>query len=154
MTKVLMTFFVVVCTTLSLFSQTDMVWDHHGVGFTVPDDFEIEVNNADEFSANNENLYLSIFPIQDADITQEDLSDAVLDMAKSLKYDRIEEGDEIDIDDFTGYFIKGKKDGANAVFMALLDKHSSTNLIVMVVYTDRYEDEAVDIAASLYAYDK
>lgn len=154
MTKVLLTFFVAACTTLSLVAQTDMVWDYHGVGFTVPDDFEIEVNNADEFSANNDDLYLSIFPIQDADITVDDLSDAVMDMAKSLKYDRIEEGDDIDIDDFTGYFIKGRKDGANAVFMALLDKHSSTNLIVMVVYTDRFEDEAVDIAASLYAYDK
>ena len=137
----------------SLVAQTDMVWDTHGVGFTVPDDFEIETNNAEEFTAGNDVLFLSLLPIQDEDITTDDLSDAVLDMAKELKYDSIEEGDDIDIDDFTGYYIKGRKEGANAVFMALLDKHSSTNLLVVVVYADGYEDDAVAIAASLYAYD-
>ena len=131
-----------------------MKWDTHGVGFTVPDDFEIETNNADEFTANNDDLYLSILPIQDETITKDDLADAVNAFAKKLKYDRIQEGDEIEIDDFTGYYIKGRKDGANAVLLALLDKESSTNLLVVIVYTDDYEDDAVDIAKSFYAYDK
>ena len=55
--------------------------------------------------------------------------------------------------DFTGYDIKGRKDGANAVFMALLDKESSTNLLVVIVYADDYEDQAVEMAAIFYAYD-
>ncbi|MBK9106425.1 MAG: hypothetical protein IPL92_18155 [Saprospiraceae bacterium] len=135
-------------------AQTDMIWDTHGVGFTVPDDFKIEANNAEEFTAGNDALYLSILPIQDEWVTEDDLADAVVTMAQELKYDRIQEGDAIDIDDFTGYYIKGRKDGANAVFFALLDKESSTNLIVVIVYADDYEDDAVDIAASFYAYDK
>ncbi len=137
----------------SLHAQTDMEWDTHGVGFTVPDNFKIETNNAEEFTAGNDELFLSILPIQDKTLTKDDLADAVVEMAKGLNYDRIQEGDEIDVDDFTGYYVKGRKDGVNAVFMALLDKESSTNLLVVIVYADDYEDDAVDIASSFYAYD-
>ena len=138
--------------TTTLHAQTDMEWDTHGVGFSVPKDFEIETNNAEEFTAGNEELFLSILPIQDKTITKDELADAVVEMATELNYDRIQEGDEIDIDDFSGYYIKGRKDGVNAVFMALLDKESSTNLLVVIVYADGYEDAAVDIASSFYAY--
>ncbi|HZV71123.1 MAG TPA: hypothetical protein VFG10_16325 [Saprospiraceae bacterium] len=140
--------------TATVQAQTEMEWDTHGVGFTVPDDFKIEANNAEEFTASNDNLYVSILPIQDETITKDDLAAAVDAFAKELKYDRVHEGDEIDIDDFTGYYIKGRKDGANAVLLALLDKESSTNLLVVIVYGDGYEDAAVDIASSFYAYDK
>jgi len=139
--------------TITLHAQTDMEWDTHGVGFSVPDDFEIETNNAEEFTAGNDVLFLSILPIQDKTITKDELADAVVEMATDLNYDRIQEGDEIDIDDFTGYYIKGRKDGANAVFMALLDNESSTNLLVVIVYADGFEDDAVAIASSFYAYD-
>ena len=144
-----------ICLLLSstMMAQTDMIWDTHGVGFTVPDDFEIETNNADEFTADNGSLFLSILPIQDKTITPDDLADAVAEMAAELDYDRIQEGDAIDIDDFTGYYVKGRKDGTNAVLMALLDKESSTNMLVVIVYTDGQEDEAIDIASSFYAYD-
>ncbi|MEO6130798.1 MAG: hypothetical protein ABIQ02_03045 [Saprospiraceae bacterium] len=140
--------------TSSVQAQTKMEWDTHGVGFTVPDDFKIETNNAEEFTASNDNLYLSILPIQDETITKDDLSDAVDEFAKNLQYDRVQEGDEVDIDDFTGYYIKGRKDGANAVLLALLDKESSTNLLVVIVYADGYENKAIQIAKSFYAYDK
>ena len=143
-----------VCTAvISGFTQTDMIWDTHGVGFSVPRNFQIETNNADEFTAGNDNLFLSILPIQDKTITEDELADAVVEMAEGLDYDRIQEGDAIDIDDFTGYYVKGRKDGANAILMALLDKESSTNLLIVIVYADGYEDAAVDIAASFYAYD-
>ncbi len=154
-------YFSSLCTMLSLFllstsvqAQTDMEWDTHGVGFSVPNNFKIEANNAEEFTASNDNLYLSILPIQDETITKDDLVDAVDAFAKELQYDRVQEGDEIDIDDFTGYYIKGRKDGANAVLLALLDKESSTNLLVVIVYADGYENNAIKIAKSFYAYDK
>ncbi len=154
--KLSSTLFILLCTfvlTSSLHAQTDMEWDTHGVGFSVPKNFKIETNNADEFTAGNDELFLSILPIQDKTLTKDDLADAVVEMAEGLNYDRIQEGDEIDVDDFTGYYIKGRKDGVNAVFMALLDKESSTNLLVVIVYADGYEDDAVEIASSFYAYD-
>lgn len=139
--------------TVTTQAQIEMEWDTHGVGFSVPEDFEEETNNGEEFSAGNDYIFVTIMPLQDETITDDDLVDAVLYMAEELEYDRIQEGDDIDIDDFTGYFIKGKKDGANAILLALLDKESSTNLFVAIVYANGYEDEAIDIAVSFYAYD-
>lgn len=138
---------------INLAAQTELRWDAHGVGFTVPDDFQVSVNNIEEFTASNDNLALSIAPIQDEDITKENLSEAVLAMATEMRYDALNEADEIDIDDFTGYYIKGRKDGVNAVVMALLDKQSSTNLLVVIAYADGYFDDAVAVAGSFFAYD-
>ena len=138
---------------VSMYAQTDMEWDTHGVGFTVPDDFKIETNNAEEFTADDGTLFLSILPIQDNTITTDDLAEAVADIAVDLEYDRIQEGDAIEVDDFTGYYVKGRKDGVNAVILGLLDKESSTNLLVVIVYADGFEDEAIEVASSFYAYD-
>ena len=138
---------------VSMNAQTEMEWDTHGVGFTVPDDFKIETNNAEEFTADNGTLFLSILPIQDETITKDDLAEAVADIAIDLEYDRIQEGEAIDVDDFSGYYVKGRKDGVNAVIMALLDNESSTNLLVVIVYADGFEDDAVAVASSFYAYD-
>ena len=137
----------------ALLAQTEMRWDTHGVGFTVPDDFKVSANNAEEYTAANDNLVLSIAPIQDENITKENLSEVVLAMATEMKYDALEEADEINIHDFTGYYIKGKKDGVNAVVIAMLDKESSTNLVVVIAYDDDYFDEAVAISKSFFAYD-
>jgi len=135
------------------FAQTEMRWDKHGVGFTVPSNFKIETNNAEEYSASNDNLFLSIIPIQDENLTKEHLAEVVVSMAKDLKYDVIDEVDEADVDDFTGYYVKGRKDGVNAVLMALMDTESGTNLLVVIVYTDGYEEKAVEMAGSFFAYD-
>lgn len=145
-------FLCLAATSLSA-QMTDMHWDTHGVGFKVPNDFVIEANNAEEFSASNDNLFFSIVPIQDVEITDDDLAEAVVEMATALEYDDIEEGEAIEVDDFSGYYIKGRKDGTNAVVMAVLDKKSSTNLLVVIVYVDGFENQAIKIAASLYAYD-
>lgn len=137
-----------------VYAQTEMRWDTHGVGFTVPSNFKIETNNAEEYTASNKNLYLSIIPIQDENLTKDHLADAVIEMAKGLEYDVVDEVDKADVDDFTGYYVKGRKDGVNAVLMALMDTESSTNLLVVIIYADGYEDAAVDLAGSFFAYDK
>ena len=133
--------------------MTDMHWDTHGVGFKVPSDVRITTNNAEEFTAENANVFLSIFPVQDGELDKEHMAEATIEMAKGLGYSTVEEGDEIDIDDFTGYYIKGTKEGVNALLMALLDKKSSTNLLVVIVYNNGFEQQAVAVAASFYAYD-
>ena len=135
------------------FAQVELRWDTHGVGFSVPSNFKIETNNAEEFTASNDNLYLSIIPIQDENLTKDHLADAVIAMAKELNYDVVDEVDKADVDDFTGYYVKGRKEGVNAVLMAMMDTESSTNLLVVIVYADGYENKAVDIAGSFFAYD-
>lgn len=136
-----------------VFAQKEMHWDTHGVGFSVPANFKEETNNAEEYTASNDNLFLSIIPIQDETLDEGDLAAAVIDMAKGLEYDVVEEVDEIELNGLYGYYVSGRKDGVNAVLMALLDAESSTNLLVVIVYNDGYFDEAVEMAGSFFAYD-
>jgi len=155
--KRIQTIFLTLALFLSLTAvqaQTEMHWDTHGVGFIVPSNFKVETNNAEEYVASNDNLFLSITPIQDESLTKDNLADAVLAMAKEMNYDLVEEADEADVDDFTGYYVKGRKDGVNAILMALLDSQSSTNLLVAIVYDDNSMNKAVDMANSFFAYDK
>lgn len=155
--KMNQTIFALLLTLLTftaLQAQKEMHWDTHGVGFTVPSNFKIQTNNAKEYTASNDNLFLSILPIQDENITEEHLAEAVLEMAKTLEYDVVEDADQAEIDDFTGYYVLGKKDGVNAILMAMMDTESSTNLLVVIVYDDNSLDKAIDIANSFFAYDK
>jgi hypothetical protein len=135
-----------------LSAQVDMVWETHRVGFKVPRGFTIETNNADEFSAGNDNIYMTIAPIQDENITTDDLADVVDAMVKEMDYDLITDGDAVEVNNFTGYYVRGSKDGANAVVMALLDPESATNLIVVVIYSGDYENAALTAVNSFYSY--
>ena len=137
----------------SVFAQQEMRWDTHGVGFIVPENFKIETNNAEEYTASNDNLFLSIIPIQDENLTADHLAEAVVEMAKELEYDVVDVADEASMQDFTGYYVIGQKDGVNALLMAMMDTESSTNLLVVIVYADNSERMALKIANSFFAYD-
>lgn len=154
MKQLIMTAALVLCTTAASWAQMiDYHWDTHGVGFSIPRDFSVTNNDSEEFSAENTKIFLTIAPVQDGDITKDNLADVVVAMASGLEYDEVSEADEAEVDDFTGYYVLGKKDGVNAVVMALLDTESSTNLLVVIVYADGMENKAVEIANSFYAYD-
>ncbi|MBK9017286.1 MAG: hypothetical protein IPM82_26310 [Saprospiraceae bacterium] len=146
------TLFALLLFSASVSAQVDMTWDTHGVGFKVPRGFVIETNNAEEFSAGNDNVFVTIAPIQDENITDDDLADVVAAMVKEMDYDLVTDGDAVEVSNFTGYYVRGSKDGANAVVMALLDPESATNLIVVAVYSGDYEDDALMIVNSFYSY--
>jgi hypothetical protein len=58
------------------------------------------------------------------------------------------------LDDFMGYFVEGTRDGVGAFILALLDKKSSTNLVIVIVYTDdASREKAIKIGDSFYAFD-
>jgi hypothetical protein len=134
-------------------AQQEMRWDTHGVGFSVPTDVKVQTNNAEEYTASNDNLFVSIIPIQDENLTKDHLAEAVVAMAKELEYDVVDNADEAEMQDLVGYYVMGKKDGVNALLMALMDTESSTNLLVVIVYDDRSERAALKVANSFFAYD-
>lgn len=138
---------------ITAFAQTDMKWDTHGIGFTIPARFKTEVNNKNEFSGSTKDIFLKISPFQDANVNLDDMSDAIVQIASDLKYDDLRGFGEIDLDDLKGYYVVGTKDGVNAVVMCMIDVKSSTNLLVVIGFNDGHEREALDIAASFYPYD-
>lgn len=134
-------------------AQTEMVWDEYGLGFTLPRGMRVVENDGDVFSAESDELYLTIVPITDETLTPEDLEDAVVAMATELDYDRLTDVDALELNDLYGYYVEGSKDGVKAVVIALLDKQSASNYLVVIVYTREARNRAIKLAQSFYAYD-
>lgn len=136
------------------FAQKDWRWEQHGVGFSAPANLRITTNNASEFTAEGSDLVLSIYVEQDGEVDKEVLAEALVAAAKELQYDEISNADELEIDDFVGYFVEGTKDGVGAFIITLLDKKSSTNLVIVIAYTtDSARETAIKIGDSFYAFD-
>ena len=147
-------FLISVLTTTTLSAQTEWHWDTHGIAFNAPENFRITKNDASEFEANNSNIYLSIIPWQDGEVSEGNMAEMILGIAKEMKYDNLHDADKLAVSDFSGYFVEGSKDGANAFIACLIDTESSTNMIVIITYNDGFVDPAADILASFHAYDK
>jgi hypothetical protein len=136
------------------FAQKDWRWEQHGVGFNAPSNLRVTTNNASEFTAEGSDLVLSIYVEQDGEVTEEHLAEALVAAAEEMKYDEITAADALEIDDFVGYFVEGTKDGIGAFILTLLDKKSSTNLVVVIAYTsDAGREKAITIGDSFYAFD-
>lgn len=144
--------FICLCNTA--FAQKDWHWDAHGVGFSAPANLRVTTNNANEFSAEGSDLFMSIHPFQDESITEDHLAEALVEAAKEMKYDNISAADALEGNGFKGYFVEGTKDGIGAFIILLLDPKSSTNLIIVMAYTsDAGRAKALEIGDSFYAFD-
>lgn len=136
------------------FAQKDWQWPAHGVGFSAPSNLKVTTNNDNEFSAEGSDIFLTIQPIQDASITEDHLAEALVAVAEEMEYEDIHAADALQIDDFVGYFVEGTKDGVGAFIVLLLDKKSSTNLVIVMAYTsDAGRTKAIAIGDSFYAFD-
>ncbi len=138
---------------ISVSAQSEWEWDTHGIGFTTPSGFKVTTNNAEEFSAESENVFVTLSAWQDENVTVDNLEDTLITIAVELGYDQITDAEWVDHEDFEGYALNGTKDGVNAIIGTLLDTQSSTNLIVIVVYLPGYEYQAEQILMSIYPYD-
>jgi hypothetical protein len=134
-------------------AQTDMLWDSWGLAFTLERGMKITENNGEAFTAERDDLFLTISPVEDAWTDEDDLADAVILMMEEMDFDRISDADEMEMNDLYGYYIEGKKDGAMAVVMALMDQESDRNFLLALVFTAESRDAAIRIAQSMYAYD-
>ena len=147
-------FFAFTLTLNTVIAQKDWRWDQHGVGFSAPANLRVTANNANEFTAEGSDIVLSIYVEQDGEVTKEHLAEALVAAAKEMEYDDISTVDEVQIDDFDGYFVEGTKDGVGAFIITLLDKKSATNLVVVIVYTDdASRKKAIEMGDSFYAFD-
>lgn len=144
---------LLVFVSFGLHAQTDMVWDDYGLGFTLPRGLSITENDGDTFSAESDDLYLTILPIADRTITENDLADAVISMATEMDYDDLTDADALELRDLYGYYVEGKKDGAHAFVIAMMDTQSTTNYLAVIVFTPERREQAIRLARSFYAYE-
>ncbi len=147
-------FMACICFFNTAFAQKDWQWATHGVGFSAPANLKVTANDASEFSAEGSDLFITIHADQDESVTEETLAEALVAAATEMKYDEISAADALNIHDFVGYFVEGSKDGIGALIITLLDKKSSTNLIIVMAYTsDAARTKAIEIGDSFYAFD-
>ncbi|MCF8239500.1 MAG: hypothetical protein K9I85_15160 [Saprospiraceae bacterium] len=138
---------------INLTAQVDMVWDDYGLGFTLPRGLSITENDGDTFSAESDDLYLTILPIADRTITEDDLADAVVAMATEMEYDELTDADDLELNDLYGYYVEGEKDGARAFVIAMMDSQSATNFLAVIVFSPGRREQAMRLARSFYAYE-
>ena len=137
---------------ISSFSQTDRKWETYRIGLITPVDFNIIKNDKEEFSAKSNEVFISLIPWNDSDVSNENIAKTLVQITKEMKYDEITETAELIIKDFTGYGVNGKKDGKNAVIATLVNKKTGKNLIVIITYSNGKEKIAEDILMSIYGY--
>lgn len=136
------------------FAQVDLRWDTQGVGFSAPGNLIVKANNANEFTAEGNDLFLTIYAEQNAEVTEETLAEALVAAATEMEYDHVSDVDELNVHDFVGFYVEGIKEGIGAVIITLLDKESSTNLVIAITYTtEAARNKAIAIANSFYAFD-
>ena len=135
-------------------AATDMVWDTYGLGFSLPSGMQITENNRDIFSAERDDLLLTIIPFKENTVGPEDLADFLIAMAERFDYDVVTDVDEVALDDLYGFYTEGEKDGGQALLVALMDEESDSNYFVILVYNGASRDLAIETMISFYPYDK
>lgn len=137
-------------------AQTEYEWDLYGIGFSVTEDFEVTVNNSEEFSASSSDdlIDISIFPWADENLDKDDLDDYLIQIATDIVGDTDDmAAGELEIDDFAGSFLVASKDDEIVLVAILLDEESETNFIVQISFVDGLQEEVLEIVGSFYAFD-
>lgn len=84
---IVVTFLATILLTITnLSAQTDMIWDVYGLGFSLPKGMRVTQNDGETFTAEKKDLIISIVPVSDWEITEEDLAEAVVAMAEEMAY--------------------------------------------------------------------
>lgn len=138
----------------SVHAQTDMVWDTYGLGFSLPRGMQITENNSEIFSAEGNDLSLAIVPFKESSVGPEELAELLIELADEFEYDVVTDADELELDGLYGYYTEGKKEGVQAVLVALMDEASESNYFVILVYKRNTRNTAIEMIASFYAYDE
>lgn len=132
----------------SLISQQEYTWDEYNLAFTLADDFEEDVNNAEEFSAYGEGMGLSIFPFNDDSINEDDITTYTMSIAASLELSELHDISVIELNGFKGGYAEGELDGVRVFLMGLIDPDSESNFFVLIGF-DNYDESALDEAVNI-----
>lgn len=133
-------------------AQKTFTWKQYGVSVTLPSDFTVVTNTADEFECKGIGMDFHMLPFQDASVTLKDMVNATRQIAKEMKVDATDESHEVHINGFEGQYILGYKDGHQMMICGLINPNNSTNLLIYILFEDgdhHAESDGVAILNSL-----
>lgn len=126
-------------------------WTDYKMQFKAPDDFIIDENNSEKFSAGNGKLYLTIYPKKGSKMSYDGMKNALRDW--SLKNDLTYSKDVQYMSNLNGYwgvYIDGEApSGLPTTLLLLVDPdYSNISFYVWLQYQSNSLDTAVDILKS------
>lgn len=132
-------------------AQTDYTWESYGLSFTVPAGFSETSSTDEKFEGKSEAAkihLLGLYPINDANLTQENLEEALIEMAAASGME-VQDANEIEFNGFSGLYAEGEIEGVPTFFACMLDPNGELNFIVTIVHHNT--DAAVAILKSVKA---
>lgn len=145
------------CTLLHAQTLESWTWDTYKMKFKAPDNMRVLENNADHFSATNDNISLDIYPRKDENLTYDGMKNAIIRWAgqSGLSYSSYNNSGDLQpiyLDDLNGYWgcaIDGKKQGFPATMLLLVDPdYSEISFYVWISYSNAYYHDAISILNS------
>ena len=132
-------------------AQTDYTWESYGLSFTVPAGFSETANTDEKFEGKSDKAKIHLFgiyPINDANVTEDNLLEALIEMAAASGLN-VEDADEIEFNGFKGLYAEGEIEGIPTFFACMLDPNGELNFIVSIVHNNA--DAATNIMKSITA---
>lgn len=119
-------------------AQTDYTWEGYGLAFTVPDGFAETTSTDDKFEGKSDAAkihLLGLYPISDANVTEDNLLEALIEMAAASGLN-VEDADKIEFNGFKGLYAEGEIEGVPTFFACMLDPNGELNFIVTIVHNN------------------
>lgn len=136
---------------VSAFAQKNYVWKQYNIQVTVPSDFRVKKNTAQEFEMKGEGMELSML-IHEENVAIEDLDEAAIAGAKAMQLQELDAAHQVKINEFEGFYVEGFKDGNRVMFACLGNPKSHTNFFIAILFDDEdktAEEDALEILNSL-----
>ena len=127
-------------------------WDDYNIQITVPGDFKITKDTANEFEMDGDGMDLAMYIFNDKKIGIDEMDEATIAGAKELKLQEIDAEHAFKSDDFEGYYVEGFKDGNRIIFAGMIDIASQTNFFIAITFDDEdkeAEKEAIKVLNSI-----
>ena len=119
-------------------AQTDYTWEGYGLAFTVPDGFTETTSTDEKFEGKSDAAKVHLFgiyPISDANITQDNLKEALIEMAAASGME-VQDADHIEFNGFSGLYAEGEIEGVPTFFACMLDPNGELNFIVTILHNN------------------
>jgi len=121
-----------------------------GVVFNTYSDMTEEVNNAEEFSARSNNIYI-YYSVMTFDFdSYEDMGRQLGELAIEMGFSSDSEIDEINTASLPGAYILGKIKGDNAILFLIGNDVKNVAVVGYMEYKTGYKRQALELAKNIY----
>lgn len=131
--------------------MTEWTWDIYKVKFSAPSDFKVKKNEKAGFSAGNGSIHIDMYPENGANVSYEQMYDAIAAWANKNKL--AYEGEPTYMEDLNGYwgcYIDGYAPNnlPTSVLLLIDPDYPEIGLYVWLQYQEDYIDTAVEMLRS------